>query len=726
MKIDKPNNNVFISNLKKSELQNSNDVKSDLLNFSNKTEGNVWNTDFSSTQDTGERYHSIIKGVRVDPEGKIDESQFTLENLKKKYPEDKYNFYPLGDGGGFQINDKEAGPLFSVFFEDGKLSGYIEFNSGSLTTYYIKSGKVVISNEVFSDESRNAKYYDDKTSSLLTEEQYDKNQQLTFCKEYCKDGTVLRIVNNSKEQQDVETPFVDSIIKSLNSDGGDFLVLTEKILNNIDKENIQIVLKDYTEKTGKFLSQDIVNSQLPDTIKQRLCLHLEKIDIDSRSPVFSSSAVILNIDSANAEKDAQMLDFAFSIVTPDNIAYVLSGFEIEAGKNRNIISDYINSITSEPVDVSEPTAPSMPNEPLTEDPVAEDLVVEDPDVPDLEEPMLPSEDIGTNMFIDDTTIPRRSLLAEISNMDWLTQEKKDEYIDHIINCAIEHCSGGNFDDIKRDIAEHRHDMRKLEVDLVRLINRGGYIPKNTEITEPNGKLDSSIQQGSTGDCWLVAGLYSISLNPEGAKYLESLVKKDETTGNYTVTLNPNGNPYPISITPDEIKNASHLSSGDGDMRIWELAFDKYFKEQAYNSDSSINSVSDEKLDSNQYDITSDNLSTVISMLYGRGVNYNTDLMTEDFNSKDKIYNISIAAPMGMELDLPKLLTQDGESINMLTDHAYSVVGSDEDNIYLVNPHDTSKTYIVSREMLKQHGCYSLTSFDFNPTLDPENIDLSTC
>ena len=50
---------------------------------------------------------------------------------------------------------------------------------------------------------------------------------------------------------------------------------------------------------------------------------------------------------------------------------------------------------------------------------------------------------------------------------------------------------------------------------------------------------------------------------------------------------------------------------------------------------------------------------------------------------------------------------------MFSNHAYSIVGSDEENVYLVNPHDTSKTYTVSRKALAECGGYSVESFDFN-------------
>ncbi len=60
---------------------------------------------------------------------------------------------------------------------------------------------------------------------------------------------------------------------------------------------------------------------------------------------------------------------------------------------------------------------------------------------------------------------------------------------------------------------------------------------------------------------------------------------------------------------------------------------------------------------------------------------------------------------------------------MFSNHAYSIVGSDEENVYLVNPHDTSKTYTVSRKALAECGGYSVESFDFNFSEPPENVPI---
>ena len=80
------------------------------------------------------------------------------------------------------------------------------------------------------------------------------------------------------------------------------------------------------------------------------------------------------------------------------------------------------------------------------------------------------------------------------------------------------------------------------------------------------------KQGQTGDCYLLAALESMSNTPEGRYYIKQSVKK-HFWGDVTVYFKGIDKTY--IITQDELQNAPNLSSGDDDVKAFEIAMAKY-------------------------------------------------------------------------------------------------------------------------------------------------------
>lgn len=93
----------------------------------------------------------------------------------------------------------------------------------------------------------------------------------------------------------------------------------------------------------------------------------------------------------------------------------------------------------------------------------------------------------------------------------------------------------------------------------------------------DGKQDGIIgdfQQGDAGDCWFLAEIKFVSNTPEGAEIIKNSIKNNNN-GTFTVTFKgaPNKN-YPV--TEKEIrKSKDKFSDGDKDVRILEIAADKW-------------------------------------------------------------------------------------------------------------------------------------------------------
>lgn len=87
----------------------------------------------------------------------------------------------------------------------------------------------------------------------------------------------------------------------------------------------------------------------------------------------------------------------------------------------------------------------------------------------------------------------------------------------------------------------------------------------------NGSIDPS-NQGKIGDCWVLSSVNAMAATPEGREILQKSIFQNND-GSFTVTFE--GDPeHPIVVTPADLKNKNY-SKGDQDVRILEIAFDKY-------------------------------------------------------------------------------------------------------------------------------------------------------
>ena len=92
-------------------------------------------------------------------------------------------------------------------------------------------------------------------------------------------------------------------------------------------------------------------------------------------------------------------------------------------------------------------------------------------------------------------------------------------------------------------------------------------------------------------------------------------------------------------------------------------------------------------------------------------------VTNDFSNSKKVFTFSIPRQNQNENNkIPTFAienTQTGELDNLFYNHAYSIVGSDENYVYFKNPHDTSITYKCDRKLFAQHNT-NIQMSRFNP------------
>ncbi len=207
----------------------------------------------------------------------------------------------------------------------------------------------------------------------------------------------------------------------------------------------------------------------------------------------------------------------------------------------------------------------------------------------------------------------------------------------------------------------------------------------------NGKLDHIYKQGDVADCWILAGIESVKRKAGGKKYLESLITMD-STGNYFTVWLP-GISHRYTFSQRELQNAAYLSKGDLDVRLFELAMDKYYK--------SINEGDRDEYGSNiGRDYTEEFYKAILPPV---AFVKTTSTPQNPFNPKNfsnprKAYTISVKSS-----DTPTVENGEHCGNKLHQKHAYSVVKSDSQYIYIIDPHASDRIMKLSVEEFKKYN-----------------------
>ncbi|MBR6098124.1 hypothetical protein IKP85_00080 [bacterium] len=234
----------------------------------------------------------------------------------------------------------------------------------------------------------------------------------------------------------------------------------------------------------------------------------------------------------------------------------------------------------------------------------------------------------------------------------------------------------------------------LDVYLEKITKKCETLEKFDE-NAPNGKIDQNFGQGAAGDCWLIAAIKGIAKTPKGKELLNNSIKANPD-GSITVTLKGVNKTYRISKQELE-KGKSKYSYGDPDVRAIEIAIEKYIK------DSNILGIGNP---SNNFksDTEGNTSSLAFYLLTGKGDMsipermvrlpidcWFSDEQIDNFNKPNHV--AIVAAAFKDPVEVPGGI--------LLSHHAYTVARSDANNVYLINPWDTSKEFAVSRRLFKE-------------------------
>ena len=304
----------------------------------------------------------------------------------------------------------------------------------------------------------------------------------------------------------------------------------------------------------------------------------------------------------------------------------------------------------------------------------------------------------------------KSLISDIMEEYGLDINERIKYVKHIFNSLIEVFKADNIyvDDIvekfNRELTYQKRTWKPANSErLDCLINQlkdrkeGTWASPQSENIPYNGKIDKDFKQGRTGDCWLVASIKAIAKEPRGLQILNNMIKI-KPNGDVAVTLKGVNKTY--NFTKQEIEAHTEYATGDLDVRIIEMAVNKYFEE--------------ERGVGGRPDINGNHMYIAFNILTGKG-NWDhfygkdskvdewingkiTDEQIDNFNNKN---HVACVSSHKNGVSTVKAHNTDGSEATVTTNHAYAVSRSDSKYVYLINPWNTSKEIKLDRKTFKE-------------------------
>lgn len=234
-------------------------------------------------------------------------------------------------------------------------------------------------------------------------------------------------------------------------------------------------------------------------------------------------------------------------------------------------------------------------------------------------------------------------------------------------------------------------------------NAGGRWTSKFEVLkyESDGIIGDT-EQESIGDCWVLAGVNSLRSTETGAQILdEAIVQNDD--GSVTVILKGVNKEYTFS--PEEIALKEYQSSdkeyasGDTDMNLIEMAIGEYRLELLISGDY--------KTSSRDLDKTMGKNATLEDPLKGgqldAAIYYLTGIQpdfyktTEDIESAIKTMANNTVDSYAATVSFKEEDTASVTGGKIVTNHAYSVISVDNDNVYVVNPWHADQVITYPKE-----------------------------
>jgi len=200
------------------------------------------------------------------------------------------------------------------------------------------------------------------------------------------------------------------------------------------------------------------------------------------------------------------------------------------------------------------------------------------------------------------------------------------------------------------------------------------------------------RQGKKGDCWLLSAVNSLSFSQSGQKLIDDMLEYGEKNATVHIYFKD------YNISQEEYLDAlidGNYAKGDGDMIILELAIGKMRSD-----------IKDSKLVLPKVD-NSDNIdkeNILCGGLSSEAMYYLTgNIIEEGFepDKKEELLDDFIQSDGAKTLNAgfaedKELIDLNDETVQIYSNHVYSVKTADNESVSIVDPHDSSKEIPLNR------------------------------
>lgn len=583
------------------------------------------------------RYHTEFKGLETDDKGNITSEQFDVTYLKNRFNTTGYSVRQTKEGIIVYKNGKPEAQYRKD--KHGHLT-YNSYENGNLKqTVQIEKGKIKYSTTYNNDGSYvTVRYANGNTKKIESKSEYFKNgdNKITY---YRDNGDIEYVLDdNGRTEYAANKPFSQ---------------LSGMKTNFIGIQTLQNAIKSKDYKlVKKIIEQGIHKGNVLKFIEE----YKKSGDLIKELKSFGSNGIKLieNIEQTIAQTGK------------DGIWYIAKELYYDMkGLGSGDLERHIKMINKDNVGpLMEAYKKTIANETM-------------------------KNEGGGHMHALEQI---EDLLTAIDG-EWIDPHKKALMFNHITKAALENGQDKYIEDIKKDIAEHRSkkDWHKLTVDLVRVCQRAQN-STGVKFIKPNGKFDHPADQKGSGDCYLVSTVNAMIAKPALKKKLEDMITI-LPNGDAKITMKGNNKTYIISAK--DIENSNYLSSGDGDMRILEIAYDRYVRDEAYADDNFIEN----------YGVGDGGIQRCfLEALFGEQSDENyMDMHAKDFDPKsfnsnqNTAYVFCIGPGIISAKNAYYALNEKGEQVYIEHRHGYSLVGVNEKGLQIINPWHSSEILTVTYE-----------------------------
>ncbi|MCR5265560.1 MAG: hypothetical protein K6E29_03075 [Cyanobacteria bacterium RUI128] len=472
------------------------------------------------------RYHPKYRDLQISPRGKIDIEQFTIENLKKRYSPNRYNFTTENVDGQQRvtITDKATGrKVCSCTRNNNGEINFLISNGDKSTRYDINTQGTVVG---YGTEEKNKGFisyrFEDDGVTLSQMRESDgrghyrikgfKNGILETLNEIEYDVRTNREKSNTMTTYKNGYPLTRTVIgtpgeeyltaktlhQEFNNSGNSINIQKIKnILNTRDIRENDDLLREYKEKYGTSLIEDMMKLHTDDASIEQL---LSRFDITHSKELF---------------------------------------FEVLRGASVSGRENYANRLLSK----------------INKGNIMDYLA-----------------------FIQDKDYEALSSNRNIYNLF-------TSHLRNVFNSMSDFGMGYIRDDANEFINEleqpnpDKNKISRLYLRLKQRVTNGrnehSFFADN--FVFPNGKIDENFRQGHTNDCWLLSGIISAAHNQKALAKLNDCISVNTSTQDVTVTLKGVGKTFVIT-REKLVQTSQYFSRGEDDARAIEIAVDEYMKE----------------------------------------------------------------------------------------------------------------------------------------------------